>query len=78
VGLNGDKAPDLKGMHGYAPDRVPDMDAVLVGNGPAFKPAARSAEARTVDVMPLLCRLLGIPVPAGIDGELSRVRPLLK
>jgi alkaline phosphatase D len=78
VGLNGDKAPDLKGMHGYAPDRVPDMDAVLIGNGPRFKSGARAAEARTVDVMPLLCALLGIPVPGGIDGELSRVRPLLK
>jgi hypothetical protein len=78
LGLNGDTAPDLKGMHGYAPDRVPEMDAVLIGNGPAFKPGARAAEARTVDVMPLLCALLGIPEPKGIDGRLSRVRPLLK
>lgn len=78
IGLNGDKAPDLKGMHGYAPDRVPEMDAILIGNGPAFKSGARAAEARIVDVMPLLCSLLRIPVPSGIDGRLSRVRPLLR
>jgi hypothetical protein len=78
VGLNGDKAPDLRGMHGYAPDRVPDMDAILIGNGPAFKPGARPAEARTVDVMPLLCELMGIPAPQGIDGRFNRVRRLLR
>ncbi len=78
IGLNGDKAPELKGMHGYAPDRFPEMDAFLVGNGPRFKPGARAAEARTVDVMPLLCALLRIPAPRGIDGRLNQVRPLLK
>lgn len=78
VGLNGDKAPDLKGMHGYAPDRVPDMDALLAGSGPSFRVGARVAEARAVDVMPLLCELMGIPAPKGIDGKLSRVRRLLR
>jgi alkaline phosphatase D len=78
VSLNGEKAPDLKGMHGYAPDRVLSMDAILIGNGPAFRAGAQTADARIVDVMPLLCELLGIPAPEGIDGSLSRVRRLLR
>ena len=78
VGLGGEKAPDLKGMHGYAVDRVPEMGAILIGSGPAFKAGARVAEARAVDVMPLLCELMGIPAPEGIDGQLSGVRQLLK
>lgn len=78
AGLGGEKAPNLKGMHGYAPDRVPEMDAVLIGDGPAFRAGERIGEARTVDVMPLLCALLGVPAPEGIDGSLSRVRRLLK
>ena len=36
-----------------------------------------SPAARTVDVFPLLCRLLGLTPPKHLDGDLSRVKPLL-
>jgi alkaline phosphatase D len=78
VGLGGEKAPDLKGMHGYAADRVPEVGAILIGSGPAFKAGARLAETRSVDVMPLLCELMGIPAPKGIDGRLNEIKKLLK
>jgi len=70
--------PALKGMHGYDPDKYPEMRGILIGSGPAFRIGATVPPARTVDVFALLCRLLEIQPPSGIDADFSRVRPLLK
>lgn len=70
--------PALRGMHGYDPGKHRDMRGILIGVGPAFHAGAVGPAARTVDVFPLLCRLLGLPAPAGLDGELTRLQPLLR
>ena len=70
--------PPLKGMHGYDPAANPEMRGILIAAGPAFRPGARAAGARTVDLYPLLGELLGLSLPADIDGRLSRVRGLLR
>jgi len=75
---NAKPVPPLKGMHGYDPRAVPEMTGILIAAGPAFRTGARVEGARTVDLYPLLGELLGLTLPAGVDGQLSRVRGLLR
>ncbi len=70
--------PDLKGMHGYDPRRYRAMSGILLGIGPAFKTGAVTPAARTVDVFALVCRLMGLSMPPGVDAEIRGVAPLLK
>lgn len=70
--------PDLKGMHGYDPRRYREMAGILIGSGPAFRRGVTAPPARTVDVFVLVCRLLGLQMPPGVDGEPRRVNQLLK
>ncbi len=70
--------PQLKGMHGYDPEKYKEMRGILIGVGPAFKKGTVAQPARTVDVFALFCQLLGIKMPSGVDADFSRVRPLLK
>lgn len=61
-----------KGVHGSL-DADQNLVPALV-SGPDVK-VGRHGEARTADLFPLTCRLLGLPVPEGIDG---RDLPILK
>jgi alkaline phosphatase D len=70
--------PELKGMHGYDPRRYRAMAGILIGNGPAFRKGAVTPPAKTVDVFALVCRLMGLSMPPGVDAEIRRVAPLLK
>lgn len=70
--------PDLKGMHGYDPRRYRAMSGILIGAGPAFKKGVVAPSAKTVDVFALVCRLMGLSMPPGVDAEIRRVAPLLK
>lgn len=55
------------GQHGYDP-AAPEMRAVFIGHGSAFRAGSRLPVFDNVDVQPLLGRLLGIDVPPG-DGS---------
>ena len=56
------------GNHGYD-DRAPEMRALVVANGPAFRPGIRLAEFPNTDVAPLLRTLLDLPPGQGLDGD---------
>ena len=56
-----------RGMHGYPPDRE-EMQGIFYAWGAGVKRGARRDRLRAVDVEPLICRLLGIDAPEGIDG----------
>ncbi|HVI25030.1 MAG TPA: ectonucleotide pyrophosphatase/phosphodiesterase [Xanthomonadaceae bacterium] len=56
-----------RGAHGYAPE-APEMRAVFVADGPAFRNGVRLPPFDNVDVYPLLARLLRI-APAPNDGD---------
>lgn len=69
---------EIVGMHGYLDKREETHGtAVLASSDGEAKP--RSVGLRPlVDVFPTLCELLGIPVPAGQEGEsLLRISPAL-
>lgn len=68
------KEPVL-GEHGYD-NRSPEMAAVFVANGPAFRHGVRLPTFDNVDVYPLLARLVGVR-PRPNDGTLAGVAPAL-
>jgi predicted AlkP superfamily pyrophosphatase or phosphodiesterase len=55
------------GAHGYD-NRAPEMAALFIAHGPGIAHGRRLENLDSVDVQPLLGRLLRIPVPAG-DGN---------
>jgi predicted AlkP superfamily pyrophosphatase or phosphodiesterase len=60
------------GNHGYD-NFAPDMEALFIANGPAFR-AAKLPAFDNVDVYPLLRDLIGLPPVAGKDGSDSVFR----
>lgn len=59
--------PFTGGNHGYD-NQAPEMLALFIANGPAFRPGARLAPFDNVAVAPLLRDLLDLPAGRGLDG----------
>lgn len=55
------------GAHGFD-NQAPEMRALFIAHGPDFAPGVRLPEMDSVDVQPLLARLLGLTAPQG-DGR---------
>ncbi|CAL8290223.1 unnamed protein product [Lota lota] len=70
----GDRLPTL-GNHGYD-NALPSMHPFLAASGPGFRRGYRMSGLKSVDVYPLMCRLLGVP-PAPNNGSLAQARCLL-
>jgi len=64
-----------RGEHGYD-NADPQMGALFVAHGPAFRHGVVYPEFDNVDVYPLLTRILGIK-PAPNDGHFAEVRGML-
>ncbi|XP_027866782.1 bis(5'-adenosyl)-triphosphatase enpp4 [Xiphophorus couchianus] len=70
----GKKLPRL-GDHGYD-NSLPSMHPFLAATGPGFHQGLRLKSLQSVDVYPLMCRLLSVP-PQPNNGSLTRARCLL-
>lgn len=55
------------GMTGYH-----RMNGIFVINGPDVKPGGRIGDAAIVDLAPTILHMLGVPVPASMDGRVLR------
>ncbi len=64
-----------KGAHGFDPSE-PDMTAIFVAKGPAFRRGVNLGRFEIVDVYPLLARLVGAPAQPN-EGRLRRLGPAL-
>lgn len=64
------------GEHGYD-NAAPQMQALFVAHGPAFRRAATVAPFPNVDVYPLMAHLLGLPAEPS-DGDYGRVKNMLE
>jgi predicted AlkP superfamily pyrophosphatase or phosphodiesterase len=64
------------GAHGFDP-ADPQMAALFIAEGPAFKPGTQLSKFTNVDVYPLLARLLGIR-PEPNQGQLATFSAVLK
>ena len=74
-----DKAPKrdkVGGNHGFD-NMAPEMSALFIANGPAFRPGVLPAFTN-VDVYPLLRDLIGLPAKAGVDGSDAVFRDVLR
>jgi predicted AlkP superfamily pyrophosphatase or phosphodiesterase len=67
--------PQLLGDHGYDPSE-PDMAALFIAHGPAFRSAVSLPSFDNIDVYPLLVRLLGVPAEPN-DGHIEPLLPAL-
>lgn len=67
-------APDdrVTGSHGYD-NREPEMAALFIANGPAFRRGSTLPSFENVSVAPLMRRLLGLPQDPAMDGRLAPV-----
>jgi predicted AlkP superfamily phosphohydrolase/phosphomutase len=45
------------------------MEGILIAEGPAFRPGASLRDADLLDIAPTVLALLGVPVPADMDGR---------
>lgn len=71
-------APDkVEGSHGYHVGEVEDMNATLVGIGPAFKTGFTIEEASQLDVYPVAAKILGLQPLNGLPSDGGELKALL-
>lgn len=70
------RAGKTRGSHGYDP-AAPEMRAVFIAHGPAFRSGVRLDGFDNVDLYPMLARLLGV-TPAENDGNPRTLLPALR
>lgn len=63
------------GAHGFD-NQAPEMRALFIANGPSFASGVTLQEMDSVDVQPLLARLLGLTAPVG-DGRAEDTLPAM-
>jgi len=63
------------GAHGWDP-QAPEMAAVFIANGPAFRRGVTLPSFENVSVYPLLARLIGVE-PQAHQGDLADLQPAL-
>ena len=68
-----DQVPE--GSHGFDPDDR-KMHAIFYASGPSFKKGYTAKGINTIDIYPLICRLLNIR-PESVDGRIDRVIDML-
>jgi alkaline phosphatase D len=66
-----------KGMHGYDVARMPEMRGIFYAAGPDLKTGLTVEEFQNIHIYPLIAHILGLTMPAGIDGQFSVLAPIL-
>jgi len=74
AGENGRISP---GHHGYD-TKLPDMQAVFMAWGPAFRSAYTRSTFANVHVYPLIAHILGLKITEKIDGDPAILQDVLK
>jgi alkaline phosphatase D len=59
------------GTHGYDPIEIKDMHAIFMIEGPTIKKGFVLPSFENIHVYPLVAKILNLPVPATIDGDLQ-------
>jgi predicted AlkP superfamily pyrophosphatase or phosphodiesterase len=65
------------GEHGFHPDFL-EMHAIFYANGPAFKSGLRIPSFENIHVYPMICKVLGLPLPGQLDGMPEVLQGILK
>jgi predicted AlkP superfamily pyrophosphatase or phosphodiesterase len=67
-----------KGMHGYDAATMPLMQGIFFAAGPDLRAGLTIEPFQNINIYPLIAHILGLTEPAGIDGKLSVLQPILK
>jgi hypothetical protein len=54
------------------------MWGIFYAKGPKIKSGEKIEPFQNIHIYPLICRLLGLPIPEGIDGKEGVLNPILK
>lgn len=65
------------GKHGYNPYKVPEMKAVFVAFGPAFKQNKEIGEFKNINIYPIVTDILGLKISEPIDGKDDTAKKIL-
>lgn len=65
------------GEHGYSPEYA-DMLGIFYAKGPALREGVSIPRFQNIHVYPLLCKLLELPIPEGIDGNLEVLESIIR
>lgn len=65
------------GEHGFDTG-MRDMGGIFYARGPGIRENLQIPAFKNVHVYPLMCHLLGIPVPKDIDGDEAVLRFILR
>lgn len=68
---------EVFGEHGFSP-RNQEMWGIFYAKGPQIKSGTTIEPFQNIHIYPLLCQLLGLPIPDGIDGKKEVLNPVLK
>ncbi|ERM81905.1 hypothetical protein P872_07885 [Rhodonellum psychrophilum GCM71 = DSM 17998] len=68
---------DVFGEHGFSPE-FKDMHGIFFASGPMVKEGLLISPFENIHIYPLLATILGLPIPADIDGNLEILEPILK
>jgi predicted AlkP superfamily pyrophosphatase or phosphodiesterase len=66
-----------KGEHGFDP-AITDLHGIFYAQGPLLKAGLTLPRFQNVHIYPLICQLLGLSVPSGIDGRPEVLAPALR
>ncbi len=66
------------GVHGFDPYVTPEMGAIFYAKGPNIKKRKKIPEFQNIHVYPFVATLLGIPVPANIDGDAKVLEGIIR
>ena len=67
----------VRGTHGFS-QKYPEMHGIFYANGPQIKEGLKIDSFDNIHIYPLICEILGLPVPEDIDGDLKVLEPILK
>ncbi|WP_194778506.1 alkaline phosphatase family protein [Pararhodonellum marinum] len=68
---------NVYGEHGFHPEHM-EMHGIFYAKGPAIKEGMQVKPFQNIHVYPLICQILGLPIPDDIDGDLEVLKPILK
>lgn len=66
------------GAHGFDPFTTPEMGAIFYAKGPNIKKRKTIPAFQNIHVYPFIATLLGISVPANIDGDAKVLKEIIR
>lgn len=68
---------EVRGTHGYSQE-YSEMHGIFYANGPQVKSGLTIDSFENIHIYPMICKILGLPIPENIDGKLEVLEPILK